>query len=204
MWRRPRGTPGVVVRVSLLREGIPEPREGIPESRDGSGGKSPQCVPSVPLPFSAGPSSSAWHRTVSRGLWDIPGEGDSTPSVGSMLGRCTGIKFCLMSRWKFLGSIPAHSSGAIAESPKQRLVPARSPPCTQGHAGLGPSQAVGGIPVHGSSWDWMIFKVPSTPNCSVIPRCIVSISLPVTITKPGLTERFSICAGSTWCRCSQP
>lgn len=48
------------------------------------------------------------------------------------------------------------------------------------------------VPVHGRSWDWIIFKVLSNPDCSVIPRCIVSISFPVTITKPGLTDFQSV------------
>lgn len=38
----------------------------------------------------------------------------------------------------------------------------------------------------------MIFKVRSTPNCPDIPTCIISISFPLTITKPGLTDFHSV------------
>ena len=33
-------------------------------------------------------------------------------TICSGLGHCPGQKFCLMSRWNFLGSVPARSSGA--------------------------------------------------------------------------------------------
>lgn len=40
----------------------------------------------------------------------------------------------------------------------------------QGQVGRGPEEfdLVGGIPTHSRGWNWMGFKVPSTPNHSVI------------------------------------
>ena len=40
----------------------------------------------------------------------------------------------------------------------------------QGQAGLGWEQPglAASVPAHGRGWDWMVFKVPSNPNPSVI------------------------------------
>ena len=70
----------------------------------------------VPLPAPAGPSQTTQHRIVPRGVWDIPSEGDSTPSLVSVQGSVTaqGRSSASCPGGTSWASVPACSSGAMA------------------------------------------------------------------------------------------
>lgn len=67
-----------------------------------------------------------------------------------------------------LGRIPYSESGGALQQAAQRSRGCSIPGEVQGQAGWGPEkpELVGGNQPMIGCWNWVIFKVPSNPNCS--------------------------------------